>query len=276
MYGAIIGDIVGSRFEHDRNNYKHKEFHFFESIAFCGRPSCHFTDDTVMTVATASVLLTTGLNQDCSAEDYALAYKEFGNLYPDAGYGSMFKGWLASSELSVNSSFGNGSAMRVSPIGNLFNSLHSVLHEAVKSCLYTHSHPEGIKGSQAVAAAVYMARHQESKPAIANYITKTFGYDLSRRLDEIRPDYVMDATCQGSVPEAIIAFLEATDFESAIRNAVSLGGDSDTIAAIAGSIAEAYYRYIPKWMIDQAEQMLDRRLLEIVHQFYSHLRRSDD
>jgi ADP-ribosylglycohydrolase len=270
MWGAIIGDIVGSRFEFNRNNIKTKDFDFFGE-------GCHFTDDTVLTIATAATLTNkiafdkyVDRFRECTPEEYALAYKEFGNAYPRSGYGYFFKRWLTESELTINNSFGNGSAMRVSPIGFAFTFFDNALEEAKKSCAYTHNHEEGIKGAQAVTAAIHIALTEGScsKNLISAYITSRFGYNLNRTLDEIRPNYSMDATCQGSVPEAIIAFLESDDFESAIRGAISIGGDSDTIAAITGSIAEAFYGTPPLWMINQASNYLDTYLLRIVHNFY--------
>ena len=258
MWGAIIGDIVGSRFEFNRYNHKSEDFEFFTK-------ACHITDDSVLTCATASVLLN---NKFLTPLDYALAYKQFGEKYPGYGYGSGFQKWLYASEMVVSESYGNGSAMRVSPIGVWFTSLDEVLEQAKRSCLYTHAHPEGIKGAQAVAAAIFMSHHGDgnNKQEIKQYISDTFGYDLDRTLDEIRPTYKMDATCQGSVPQAIIAFLESDDFESAIRKAISIGGDSDTIAAIAGSIAERYYN-VPCWMINKAKEYLDENLLSIIDAF---------
>ena len=270
MWGAIIGDIVGSRFEFNRNNIKTKEFDFFGE-------GCRFTDDTILTVATA-VTLTTKTDSDqygsnfkkCTPEEYALSYKYYGNRYTDGGYGTFFRRWLTLPELTKNNSFGNGSAMRVSPIGFAFEFLDDVLEEAKKSCEYTHSHEEGIKGAQAVAAAIHIALKEGSvsKGIIRKYIESNFGYNLNRTLDEIRPNYRMDETCQGSVPEAIIAFLESDDFESAIRGAISIGGDSDTIAAITGSIAEAFYGTPPSRMIKQASKYLDKDLLIDIHNFY--------
>lgn len=248
MWGAVIGDIVGSRFEFNRNNVKTKAFgDLFD-------PKCYFTDDTVMTIGTARALIDTGFKP--KPEDYALAYKKLGNAFPKAGYGSMFRQWLRQEDLSVNTSYGNGAAMRVSPIGWAFKTMEETLEEARKSCLFTHNHPEGIKGAQSVAGAIYLARNKASKIEISKFITENFGYNLNRTLDEIRPAYRMDETCQGSVPEAIIAFLEADDFESTLRGAISIGGDSDTIGAIAGSIAEAFYG-IPFDLMEQAIDFLD-------------------
>jgi ADP-ribosylglycohydrolase len=262
MWGAIIGDIVGSRFEFNRNNIKTKAFGaLFDQ-------KCRYTDDTVMTIATASALLDKNFQPDTI--DYALAYQIFGNSYPNAGYGSFFRNWLKSADLTVNNSFGNGSAMRVSPIGWAFDTIKKTQEEAVQSCLYTHNHPEGIKGAQAVASAIFLARNRASKIEISKYITEHYGYNLNRTLDEIRPSYTFNATCQGSVPEAIIAFLEAEDFEDTIRGAISLGGDSDTIAAIAGSIAEAFFE-IPTPIKNAAEKYLETNFCNCISLFHGRI-----
>ena len=231
MIGAIIGDVVGSVYEFD--NIKTKEFPLFS-------PRCTFTDDTVMTVAVASALLRS------RTEDMAFPYlvtqemHRFGRKYPHAGYGRRFYRWLRSKDPEPYYSLGNGSAMRVSPCGDLASSLEEALSLAQASAEPTHDHPEGIKGAQAVAAAVYLARTGRSKSEIREYIELNF-YPLDFTLDSIRPAYSFNETCPGSVPQAIQAFLESDSFEDAIRGAVSIGGDSDTIAAIAGSIAWPYY-----------------------------------
>ena len=252
MLGAIAGDIIGSVFEW--NNNRSKDFPLFSS-------GSDFTDDTVMTIATADVLLHHG--------DYAKAYKKFGRLYPGRGYGGRFAWWLGSESYEPYNSFGNGSAMRVSPVGVAFDTLEKVLEEAKKSAEVTHNHPEGIKGAQATAAAIFLARTGKRKEDIKTYIEKEFQYDLSRRLDDIRPTYEFNGTCQGSVPEAIIAFLESEDFEDAIRNAISIGGDSDTIACIAGGIAEAYYGGVPGEIKERVMEILDERMRGIVEEFRS-------
>jgi ADP-ribosylglycohydrolase len=251
MLGAIAGDIIGSVFEWDNNRSK--------DFPLISRKS-DFTDDTVMTIATAEVLLYQG--------DYARAYKKFGRLYPGRGYGGRFAVWLNSRDLSPYNSFGNGSAMRVSPVGFFFDSIEEVLEEAKKSAAATHNHPEGIKGAQATAAAIFLARIGKSKDEIRTYIEGEFQYDLSRRLDEIRPTYEFDETCQGSVPESIIAFLESESFEDAIRNAISIGGDSDTIACITGGVAEAYYGGVPEKIVKKVMGILDERMRGIIEKFY--------
>ena len=223
MYGAIIGDIVGSRYEF--GNFKGKNFPLFSS-------GCCFTDDTVMTVAVAEALLTDG--------DFAGKMQKWGRRYPRAGYGQKFIHWIFAADPRPYGSWGNGSAMRVSPCGLVAKTLEEALDLAERSAVVSHDHPEGIKGARAVAAAVWLAKNGSSREEIHDYIVDNF-YPLNENLDEIRPRYRFDSSCRGSVPQAIQAFLESTDFEDAIRNAVSLGGDSDTIAAITGSIAWPFY-----------------------------------
>jgi len=233
ILGAFAGDIIGSAYEF--NNVKSEDFKLFPL-------GTHFTDDSVLTVATMDALL---FNLD-----YTEVYQEYGQLYPHRGYGGDFKSWIYSNNPKPYNSWGNGSAMRISPIGWYCENIEDVLTEAKKSAEVTHNHPEGIKGAQAVASAVYLARIGKNKNEIKQFIVEMFGYDLDRNLDKIRPEYTFDVSCQGSVPEAIIAFLESTDFENAIRLAVSIGGDSDTIACITGSIAEAFYKKIPDYIIE--------------------------
>lgn len=252
VIGAIVGDIVGSVYEW--NNIKTKEFPLFSS-------ECFFTDDTVMTLAIAEGLLNGG-----SKKAFISAMKELGRKYPDAGYGSRFGSWLFSEEESPYSSWGNGSAMRVSPVAWRFDSLEEVERYAEISASVTHNHPEGIKGAQATAASIFLARKGKTKQEIKTYVENTYGYDLSRALDEIRRNYTFNESCQETVPEAIIAFLESVDFEDAIRNAISLGGDSDTLAAITGSIAEAAYE-IPAEISNHALSMLDEKLLDVYKRF---------
>ena len=217
MLGAIAGDIIGSVYELD--NIKTEEFELFDQDS-------RFTDDTVMTVAVANAVLnieSKGNGFENSRDIYAARLKEYGRAYPNAGYGGMFGKWLMSETFEPYGSFGNGSAMRVSPIGFAFDDLETVLREAEKSAAVTHNHIEGIKGAQAVAAAIFLARQNKSKSEIKEFIKERFGYDLDRKLDDIRQWYRFDVTCQGSVPEAIIAFLESHDYESAVRKAVSIG-----------------------------------------------------
>lgn len=250
MLGAIAGDIIGSRFEHA--GIKSKDFELFNRQSV-------FTDDTVHTIAVADSLLHKIPYQD--------KFREYFRFYPTAGYGGRFRRWARSPKPEPYGSYGNGSAMRVSPIAWYYDSLENVLEEALHSAEMTHNHPEGIRGAQAVAGAVFLARSGHTKSEIKDCVEETFGYDLSGSLDEIRPAYGFDVSCQGSVPQAILAFLEGTGFEDVIRNAVSLGGDSDTQACIAGSIAEAYYGGVPEEIAEQALARLDDRLRGIYERF---------
>jgi ADP-ribosylglycohydrolase len=249
MLGAMIGDIVGSVYEW--HNIKTTDFEFF-------KPTCTFTDDTVLTAATAQALLTDG--------DYARAYQTFALRYPDRGYGGRFTEWMWQDDPQPYNSWGNGSAMRVSPVGLAFDTVKDVLAEAERSAAVTHSHPEGIKGAQATALTILLARQGADRTAIREEISGHFSYDLSRTLDEIRPTYSFHVSCQESVPEAIIAFLESTDYENAIRLAISLGGDSDTLANIAGGIAEAYYG-IPEEIAEEGKSYLPEDFLGIIEEF---------
>lgn len=260
MLGAILGDIVGSPYEFDHNNYKHKDFPLLSEKS-------HFTDDTVMTVAVARGLIAgQGDAQKTFAEvQHEMQY--WGRKYPDAGYGGMFGQWLYAEHPQPYGSFGNGSAMRVAAAGWLFDTLDKTLEMAKVTAEITHNHPEGIKGAQATAAAIFLARTSHSKPEIRQYVEQTFGYDLSRTCDEIRPGYRHVETCQQTVPEAIIAFLESNSFEDALRNAVSLGGDSDTLACITGGIAEAFYG-MPQELRDETL----KRLPEEMQDTFEHLR----
>lgn len=234
MLGAIIGDVVGSVYEW--HNIKTKEFELFDTFST-------FTDDTVMTVAVAKALCAVleTYDTDKFKEELVLQMQAFGRKYSGRGYGGKFAQWLKSADPKPYNSFGNGSAMRVSACGYLAANIEQALEFAKTSAEVTHNHPEGIKGAQATAAAIFLAKCGKPKAEIKRYIEENF-YKLDKTLAEIRPTYRFDVTCQGSVPQAIQAFLESTDFEDAIRNAISIGGDSDTIAAIAGSIAWAYYR----------------------------------
>lgn len=252
MIGAIIGDIVGSIYEW--NNIKTKEFPLF-------KPNCFFTDDSVLTIAVADAIEKGG-----TKEDFIQSIKTFGRKYPNAGYGGNFRKWLLSDQVKPYNSYGNGSAMRVSPIAFAYDDLKVVEEKAKISAEITHNHPEGIKGAQATAACIFLARSNYTKDEIKKYVEKTYGYNLDRRLDVIRLDYTFDVSCQGTVPEAIIAFLESTDFEDAIRNAISLGGDSDTLAAITGSIAEGAYG-VPDAIKEKALNYLDENLLKVVESF---------
>ena len=260
MYGAILGDIVGSPYEFDCNNYKAKDFPLF------GRRS-EFTDDTVMTLAVAKALSDTH-GQDDAAIKTALVreMQRLGRAYPDRGYGVRFNQWLYEDAPQPYHSYGNGSAMRVSPAAWLAESIEEVLHLAQLTAEVTHDHPEGIKGAQAAAAAIFLARTGHSKAEIKAYVERESGYALSRTCDEIRPAYRHVESCQETVPEAITAFLESTDFEDALRTAVSLGGDSDTLATITGSIAEAFYG-VPEDLKRECRQRLTPELTEILQKW---------
>jgi ADP-ribosylglycohydrolase len=252
MLGAIAGDVIGSVYE--ARPVKSTDFELFP-------PGARFTDDTVLTVATAEALLGDG--------DYAGAYRRYGRAYPNAGYGGSFYGWLLSDDAGPYNSWGNGAAMRVSPVGLALDTVDEVLAEAAASAAVTHNHPEGIKGAQATALAVFLAGSGADKESIKSAIAERFGYDLARSLDVIRPTYRFDVSCQGSVPESLMAFLESTDYESAICNAVSLGGDADTMACIAGGIAEAFYGGVPKKIGAQVEARLSKELLNVLYRFES-------
>lgn len=265
MFGAIAGDIIGSRYEF--NDHKSKKFDLFGNDLKKGR--CAFTDDTVMTVAVAAALL--GFkeieNEDKFKSFLIDKMHLYGNRYPDAGYGARFSEWLTYKERTPYNSWGNGSAMRVSPVGWYARSLEDAERIAKLTAEVTHDHPEGIKGAQSVAAAIWIARHGGDKKRIKEYIEKKYYPDgFKKSLDEIRPGYRFDVSCQGSVPEAFQSFFEAKDYEDTVRNAVSLGGDSDTIAAIAGGIAEAYFK-IPKDIKKKAMGYLTGDLQKIVLEF---------
>lgn len=250
MIGAIAGDIIGSIYEH--NAIKTKDFPLFDA-------RCAFTDDTVLTVAVASAVLT--------GESYLDSVRKIGKRHPNAGYGASFYKWLHSSNSRPYNSWGNGSAMRVSPVGFAFSEEGEVLRHARMTAEITHNHPEGIKGAEATALAVFLARMRCDKSLIRSRITRSFGYDLDRTLDSIRPSYSFDVSCQGTVPEALIAFLESDSYEDAIRNAISLGGDSDTLACITGGIAEAFYGEVPREIISTVQQTLTDDLWEITETF---------
>lgn len=251
MLGSMIGDIVGSVYEW--HNIKTEKFDLFKS-------DCFFTDDTVLTTATAKVLMG-GINYD-------EAYQDFARRYPGRGYGGNFSHWIYAENPKPYHSWGNGSAMRVSPVGFAFNSVEEVLAEAERSAAVTHNHPEGIKGAQATALAILLGRQGADQKEIRQEIAERFDYDLNRTLHDIRPGYRFDVSCQGSVPEAIIAFLESTSYEDAIRKAVSIGGDSDTIACITGGIAEAFYGGVPEKIAIKGRSYLPEEFLDIVDEFY--------
>lgn len=257
MLGAIIGDIVGSVYEW--NNIKTKEFEITNPKAF-------FTDDTVLTVAVAQGFMNASLEDEKSIQDCIRdALLEYGLAYPHAGYGGRFNGWLRGENHQPYNSWGNGSAMRVSSAAYFACRLEEAILFARLSASVTHDHPEGLKGAEAVAGAVYLARQEGSKGEIRKFIEDGY-YPLNFTLDEIRPFYEFDVSCQGTIPQAIIAFLEADSFEETIRNAISIGGDSDTLAAIAGGIAGAFYG-VPYSLRDMAMDKLDDKLRHVVYMF---------
>jgi ADP-ribosylglycohydrolase len=250
MIGAIAGDIIGS--VHEFGATKTKKFPLFVEGSV-------FTDDSVMTVAIAQAILTDG--------DYQKAVRDFGRRYPHAGYGGFFRGWLDSADPKPYNSWGNGSAMRVSPVGFAFDLVDDVLREAARTAEFTHNHPEGIKGAQATALAIFLARTEWDKDLIRHEISTRFGYDLDRTVDEIRPGYSFDESCQKTVPEAVVAFLDSSSYEDAVRNAVSLGGDSDTLACITGGIAEAFYGPVPPEILKKVREILPDDLLDVTDRF---------
>ncbi len=251
MLGAIAGDIIGSIYE--SQPIKTKNFPLFDGHS-------RFTDDSVLTVAVADAIL--------SGRSYQDSIREIGRQYPDAGYGGSFIQWLFSDSPQPYHSWGNGAAMRVSPVGFAFTEPERVLEEARKTADITHNHDEGIKGAQATALAVFLAGKNVEKEDIRQEIEKRFGYNMSRTIDEIRPKYSFDISCQGTVPEAIIAFLDGASYEDAVRNAVSLGGDSDTLACITGGIAEAFFKDIPKAILIGVRQRLTPFLWQKTIDFY--------
>ncbi len=252
MIGALIGDISGSTYEFEENK---------DSSVPLFPPHSSFTDDTVMTVATGHAILT--------GTSYRDAYVDFGRRYPYpmGQYGARFSQWLRQPDPQPYNSWGNGSAMRAGPIGWAFSSLESALDEAEKSASVSHNHVEGIKGAQAVAAAVWLGRHGKSKAEIRTYVEAEFGYNLHRTAHEIRGTYEFDESSAGTVPEALIAFLDSKDFEHAIRLAISLGGDADTLACITGAVAEAHYRKIPEYMLQVVDHVLDPHLMQVLQEF---------
>lgn len=258
MYGAILGDIIGSPYEFDQGN-KTKEFPLFSKYST-------FTDDSVMTIAVAEATMDL-LNEAHGARGKMIAaMKKYGRMFPRAGYGSMFRRWLQWDDPQPYGSYGNGSAMRVSSVAWLFDELESVRAVARVSAEVSHNHPEGLKGAEATAAAIFLARTGSSKAEIKTYIEENFGYDLSRTCDEIRPGYHHVETCQETVPEAITAFLEGESFEDVIRTAVSLGGDCDTLTCIAGSIAEGFYG-VPEELKQECHNRLPKELKTVIERF---------
>ncbi len=252
MLGAIAGDIIGSVYEF--NSVKHKDFPLFTAESA-------FTDDTILSVAVAEVILKGG--------SYGETIKRYAQAYPNpvGSYGARFQQWAASSTMEPYNSWGNGSAMRVSAVGFAYDDMSTVLEVAKQTAEVTHNHPEGIKGAQATAAAILLAKNGDSKSAIKTFIASTFGYDLGRSLKDIRPTYRFNESCQETVPESIIAFLESTDFEDAIRNTISLGGDTDTMGSITGGIAEAFYGGVPDEIVQEVLPRLDDPLRKVALEF---------
>jgi ADP-ribosylglycohydrolase len=253
MLGAIAGDVIGS--VHEAAGTKTKDFPLFT-------PYSRFTDDTVLTVAIADCLL--------RGRDYVDGLHNYFHAYPGAGYGGTFFLWAGTRRREPYNSWGNGSAMRVSPVAYSAATLDEVLREAKRSAEVTHNHEHGIRGAQATAAAVFLARTGSSKEQIRRYTEEQFGYFLDETLDDVRPTYHFDVSCQGSVPQSILACLESDSFEDAVRNAISLGGDADTMACIAGAIAEAFYGGVPPQIAEPVLALLDDRLRNVIHEFYGH------
>ena len=251
MLGAIAGDIIGSIYENFRT--KRKDFRLFT-------PLSTYTDDTVLTVAVADAIL--------NGKAYGSTIQSYARHFPFRGYGPKFTRWFLLPFAKPYHSLGNGSAMRVSPIAHAFQTEKEVLDQAQRSAECTHNHPEGIKGAQATALAIFMARNGAGKPEIRKILSERFGYNLARRIEDIRPSYRINLTCPGSVPEAILAFLDSEDFEDSIRNAVSLGGDADTQASIAGAIAEAFYGHIPSTILCEISKRLNRHFKTTLVEFY--------
>ena len=258
MYGAILGDIIGSPFEFDRGG-KTKDFPLFSKRS-------EFTDDSVMTIAVADALMNAGKDPENIRKLLIYSMQRWGRKYPDAGYGGMFIRWLAAKDPQPYGSYGNGSAMRVAPAGWLYDTLEETWKTARLTAEVTHNHEEGIKGAECVASVIFLARNGKSKEEIRQFVTDTFGYDLSRTCDEIRPAYHHVESCQETVPEAVTAFLEGSSFEDVIRTAVSLGGDCDTLTCIAGSMAEAFYG-VPEALKEECRNRIDPEMLAVLEAF---------
>lgn len=251
MLGAIAGDIIGSVYEFA--SFKEYEFPLFSKEST-------FTDDSVLTVAVADAFM--------NRLDAARTLKEYALRYPGRGYGGSFSKWMQSESLAPYNSWGNGSAMRISSLGFLLDDRPELLSISRDFAAITHDHPEGIKGAQATAYAINLARKGNAKEEIQKEISTWFGYDLSKTIDQIRPSYVFDESCQKTVPPAIIAFLESNDYEDAVRKAVSLGGDADTLACITGGIAEAYYGMVPDHIARETYQRLPDEFIQVMNKFY--------
>lgn len=250
LLGAVAGDVIGSVYEFNRQ--KEYDFPLFQEES-------QATDDSILTIAVADAIL--------HGRTYLDAIHEYARAYPNRGYGGFFRRWIDSDNPEPYNSFGNGSAMRVSAVGWAFDSVAEVLAEAERSAAVTHNHPEGIKGAQATALSVFLARKGEDKETIKREVVTRFGYNLDRRLDDIRPSYEFNESCQETVPEAIIAFLESQDYVDAVRKAVSLGGDADTLAAITGAIAEAYYGGVPPEIAAEVRGRVPAPLWQVIEEF---------
>ena len=260
MYGAILGDMVGSPYEFDMGN-KSKDFEMWNRRV-------RFTDDTVMTIAVADAIMSAGVDSEEKEIKDVLVKKmqAWGRRYPNSGYGGRFIFWLGSREPRPYGSYGNGSAMRVSSVGWFYDTIEKTREVARWTAEVTHNHPEGIKGAEATASVIFLARNCKGKEEIKDYVVREFGYDLRRSCDEIRPGYHHDESCQKTVPEAITAFLEGENFEDVIRTAVSLGGDCDTLTCIAGGMAEAFYG-IPEEMRAEVRVRLEADMLKVLGAF---------
>lgn len=258
LFGAVAGDVIGST--HERRAVTTRDFGLFNT-------NSRFTDDTVLTAATASAIIDARRASPTTEPDYHTAVLTFARKWPHAGYGGNFRTWIRSSNPRPYNSWGNGSAMRVSPIGFAFDDEASVLRQAERSAAITHDHPEGIKAAQAGALGVLLARQGKSKDELRAALAHRFDYDLNRTVETIRPTYHFEVSAQKSVPEAIVAFLDSHDFESAIRNAVWLGGDADTQACIAGALAEAYYGSVPAHIVDETRSRLDPDIVRVLDEF---------
>ena len=260
MIGALLGDMIGSVYEFDRGG-KTKDFPLFQ-------PDSQFTDDSVMTIAVAEALLNVSAEteEETVKKEVVRQMRSWGRRYPDAGYGARFSWWLMTPDPKPYGSWGNGSAMRTSAAGWLYDTMEDTVRMARLAAEVTHDHPEGLKGAMAVSAAICLARKGSSKQEIRDHITDAYGYDLSRTCDEIRPGYHHVESCQETVPEAVTAFLEGNDFEDVIRTAVSLGGDCDTLTCIAGSIAEAYYG-VPEWLKEECLKRITPEMKDVLMRF---------
>ncbi len=248
MIGAIIGDIVGSIYE--RNNHRSKDFQLFSY-------RCTFTDDTVLTVGVAEALM--------NEQDFRKHLHKWGRKYPRAGYGRNFKKWIKSDNPKPYGSYGNGSAMRVSPVGMVFDTMEETLRVAEESAVVSHNHPDGINGAKAVAGSIYLARTGGSKQDIQEFV-ETLGYPVDFELDELQRSYRFNSSCAGSVPQAIYCFLISEDFEDTLRTSVSIGGDTDTICAVSGAIAEGYHG-IPEWIEEEAMSRLPQDMVDVIEDF---------